>query len=101
MRPLEIRRIPASSPCMTGVLIYDCPSCAVSCSVTPDLVCLNVVCSNCNQEFTATPPDSASNFQLPEMIPCFKSGKFELPQNYLSKLISDGELRKLEKLAVN
>jgi len=85
---------------MTEVLLYDCPSCTASCSVAPDLVGLNVVCPNCTQEFTATPPESASDFQLPETIPFFKSGKLEILKNHLNKLISDGELSKSDEIAL-
>ncbi len=98
-RPLGIPRIPATAPSMTDILLYDCPSCTVSCSVAPDLVGLTVVCPHCSQEFTATPPESA-DFQLPETIPFFKSGKLELLKNHLNKLTSDGELSKSDEIAL-
>ncbi len=85
---------------MTEVLLYDCPSCTASCSVAPDLVGLNVVCPNCTQEFIATPPESASDLQLPDAIPFFKSGKLEILKNHLNKLISDGELSKSDEIAL-
>ena len=84
---------------MTEVLLYDCPSCTASCSVAPDLVGLNVVCPNCSQEFTATPVDSA-DFQLPETVPFFKSGKLEILKNHLNKLTSDGELSESDEIAL-
>ena len=95
----EIICNPASAHCMTQVLIYDCPSCTASCSVSQELVGLNVVCPNCTQEFTATPVDSA-DFQLPETVPFFKSGKLEILKNHLNKLTSDGELSKSDKIAL-
>jgi hypothetical protein len=85
---------------MTEVLLYTCPTCEASCSVAPDLAGINVVCPSCGQEFTATPPNSASDFQLPETIPFFKSGKLELLKNHLNKLTSDGELSKSDKTAL-
>jgi hypothetical protein len=86
---------------MTDVLLYDCPSCTASCSVSLELVGLNVVCPNCTQEFTATPPaSSASDFQLPDAIPFFKSGKLEILKNHLNKLTSDGELSKSDEIAL-
>ena len=85
---------------MTEVLIYDCPSCSTSCSVAPDLVGLKVVCPNCIQEFTPTPPDSAADFQLPDAIPFFKSGKLEILKNHRNKLISDGELSKSDEIVI-
>jgi hypothetical protein len=81
---------------MTEVLLYDCPSCSTSSSVTLELVGLNVVCPNCTQEFIATPPESASDLQLPDAIPFFKSGKLEILKNYLNKLTLDEELSKAE-----
>ena len=85
---------------MTDVLLYDCPSCTASCSVAPDLVGLNVPCPNCTQEFTATPPDSAADLQLPDALPFFKSGKLEILKNHLNKLISDGELSKSDEITL-
>ena len=85
---------------MTEVLLYDCPNCTTSCSVALDLVCLNVVCPSCGQEFTATPPDLASDFQLPDAIPFFKSGKLEILKNHLNKLILDGQLSKSDEIAL-
>jgi hypothetical protein len=85
---------------MTQVLLYDCPSCTASCSVSQELVGLNVVCPNCTQEFTATPPDSAADLQLPDAIPFFKSGKLEILKNHLNKLTSDGELSKSDEIAL-
>jgi len=91
---------PAIAPCMTEVLLYDCPSCTASCSVFPELVGLNVVCPNCTQEFTATAPDTASDFQIPDSIPFFKSGKLEILKEHLNKLTSDGELSKSDEIAL-
>jgi hypothetical protein len=85
---------------MTQVLIYDCPSCTASCSVSPELVGLNVVCPNCTQEFSATHPESAADLQLPDAIPFFKSGKLEILKNHLNKLTSDGELSKSDEIAL-
>ena len=85
---------------MTQVLLYDCPSCTASCSVSQELVGLNVVCPNCTPEFIATPPDSAANFQLPDAIPFFKSGKLEILKNHLNKLTSNGELSKSDEIAL-
>ncbi len=85
---------------MTEVLLYDCPSCSTSCSVALELVCLNVVCPSCGQEFTATPTDPISEIQLPDAIPFFKSGKLELLKNHLNKLTSDGELSKSDEIAL-
>ena len=85
---------------MIEVLLYTCPTCEESCSVAPDLVCLNVVCPSCGQEFTATPPDSSADFQLPDAIPFFKYGKLEILKNHLNKLTSDGELSKSDKIAL-
>ena len=85
---------------MTEVLLYDCPTCEADCSVAPDLVYLNVVWPSCGQEFTATPPDSSANFQLPDAIPFFKSGKLEILKNHLNKLILDGELSKSDEIAL-
>ena len=85
---------------MTEVLLYTCPTCEANCSVAPDLACLNVVCPSCGQEFTATPPDSAADLQLPETVPFFKSGKLEILKNHLNKLTSDGELSKSDKIAL-
>ena len=85
---------------MTEVLLYNCPSCSTSCSVALELVGLNVVCPNCTQEFTATPPDSAADLQLPDAIPFFKSGKLEILKNHLNKLTSDGELSKSDEIAL-
>jgi len=82
---------------MTQVLLYDCPSCTASCSVSQELVGLNVVCPNCTQEFIATPPDLAFDFQPPAKVPFFKSGKLEILKNHLNKLTSDGELSKSDK----
>ena len=76
---------------MRDHLLYICPHCETSCSVALDQVGRNVVCPNCSQEFTATPVDSA-DFQLPETVPFFKSGKLEILKNHLNKLTSDGEL---------
>jgi len=84
---------------MTDLLLYTCPTCDASCSVAPDLVGLNVVCPNCTQELTVTPPESA-DFQLPKTIPFFKSGKLEILKNHLNKLTSDGELSKLDEIAL-
>ena len=98
-KPQENAQNPPDSAGMTDILLYDCPSCTASCSVAPNLVGLNVVCPNCTQEFTATPPESA-DFQLPETIPFFKSGKLELLKNHLNKLISDGELSKSDEIAL-
>ena len=85
---------------MTQVLLYQCPNCDASCSVDTDLVGLNVVCPNCTQEFTATPPDTASDFELPDAIPFFKSGKLEILKKELNKPTSDGELSKSEEMAL-
>jgi len=86
---------------MTDVVLYDCPSCATSCSVSLELVGLNVVCPICTQEFTTIPPDSSvSDFQLPDAIPFFKSGKLEILNNNLNKLTSDGELSESDKIAL-
>ena len=74
---------------MTEVLLYDCPSCTASCSVSPELVGLNVVCPSCGQEFGAMPPDSAAALQLSYAMPFFKSAKLEIPKNHLNKLTSD------------
>jgi hypothetical protein len=98
-KPQENAQNPPDSAGMTDILLYDCPSCTASCSVAPNLVGLNVVCPNCTQEFTATPPESA-DFQLPETIPFFKSGKLEILKNHLDKLISDGELSKSDEIAL-
>jgi len=84
---------------MTEVLLYTCPTCEASCSVAPDLVGLTVVCPHCSQEFTATPPGSA-DFQLPDAIPFFKSGKLELLKNHLNKITSDGQLSKSDEIAL-
>jgi hypothetical protein len=84
---------------MTEVLLYNCPSCSTSCSVVLELVGLNVVCPNCTQEFTATSVDSA-DFQLPETVTFFKSGKLEILKNHLNKLTSDGELSKSDEIAL-
>ena len=85
---------------MTEVLLYTCPNCEASCSVALDLAGLNVVCPSCAQEFTATPPDSSANFQLPDAIPFFKSGKLEILKNHLNKLTSDGELSESDEIAL-
>ena len=85
---------------MTQVLLYDCPSCTASCSVSQELVGLNVVCPNCTQEFTATPPDSAADLQLPDAIPFFKSGKLKNLKNHFNKLTLDGELSKSYEIAL-
>ena len=85
---------------MSDLLLYTCPNCEANCSVAPDLVCLSVVCPSCAQEFTATPPDSSVNFQLPDAIPFFKSGKLEILKNHLNKLILDGELSKSDEIAL-
>ena len=85
---------------MTEVLLYTCPNCEASCSVALDLAGFNVVCPSCAQEFTATPPDSSANFQLPDAIPFFKSGKLEILKNHLNKLTSDGELSKSDEIAL-
>ena len=85
---------------MTEVLLYDCPSCTASCSVSQELVGLNVVCPNCTPEFIAPPPDSAADFQLPETVPFFKSGKLEILKNHINKVTSDGELSKSDEIAL-
>ena len=85
---------------MSDLLLYTCPNCEANCSVAPDMVCLNVVCPSCGQEFTATPPDSAADLQLPDAIPFFKSGKLEIIKNHLNKLILDGELGKSDEIAL-
>lgn len=79
---------------MTEVVLYQFPSCDANCSVAPDLVGLNFVYPSRGQEFTATPPDTASDFQLSNAVPFFKSGKIEILTNHLKKLISAGELSK-------
>jgi hypothetical protein len=96
----EIIWIPASAHYMSQVLLYDCPSCTASCSVSQELVGLNVVCPNCTQEFTATFPASSADLQLPDAIPFFKSGKLEILKNQLNKLTSDGELSKSDEIAL-
>ena len=84
---------------MRDHLLYICPHCETSCSVALDQVGRNVVCPNCSQEFTATPVDSA-DFQLPETVPFFKSGKLEILKNHLNKLTSDGELSESDEIAL-
>ena len=51
----EIIWNPASAHCMTQVLIYDCPSCTASCSVSPELVGLNVVCPSLRARIHGSP----------------------------------------------
>jgi DNA-directed RNA polymerase subunit RPC12/RpoP len=85
---------------MSDILLYTCPNCEASCSVALDLAGLNVVCPSCGQEFTATPPDLASDFQPPANVPFFKSGKLEILKNRLNKLTSDGELSKSDKIVL-
>jgi hypothetical protein len=97
--PGEIVYFPALAPVMSDILLSS-PSFETSCSVALDLAGLNVVCPSCGQEFTATPPDPISEFQLPDAIPFFKSGKLELLKNHLNKLISDGELSKSDEIAL-
>jgi hypothetical protein len=97
--PWEIVQFSALASVMTEVLLYTCPNCEASCSVALDLAGFNVVCPSCAQEFTATPPDSSANFQLPDAIPFFKSGKLEILKNHLNKLTSNGELSKSDEIA--
>ena len=85
---------------MSDLFNYTCPNCEANCSVAFDLAGLNVVCPSCGQEFTATPPNDASKFQLPDAILFFKSGKLGILKNYLNKLTSDGELSKSEEIAI-
>lgn len=92
--------ISSLAPVMSELLLYTCPNCEANCSVAPDLVCLNVVCPSCEQEFTATPPDLAFDFQPSANVPFFKSGKLEILKNHLNKLASDGELSKSGKVAL-
>jgi hypothetical protein len=97
--PGEIVYFPALAPVMSDIL-FSSPSFETSCSVALDLAGLNVVCPSCGQEFTATPPDLASDFQPPANVPFFKSGKLEILKNHLNKLISDGELSKSDEIAL-
>jgi len=46
------------------------------------------------------PSNTASDFQLPDAIPFFKSGKLEILKNHLNKLTSDGELSKSDEIAL-
>jgi hypothetical protein len=63
---------------MTEVLLYTCPTCEASSSANRRLVNINGICPNCTHEFSATPLDSSSDFQLPESVPFFKCGKLKI-----------------------
>jgi len=83
-----------------AMLVYHCPHCEVTCSVDPAHVGGNVVCPSCSGEFVATPPSETEPFRPPERLPFFKSGRIEILEQEMRRLIADGEMSPSDESAL-
>lgn len=82
------------------MFVYHCPHCDVTCSVDPAHLGGTLVCPSCSGEFIATPPTAPDHFQPPERLPFFKSGRMELLEQELNRLVADGEMSPADEAAL-